>query len=132
MTAGNGLPPPKNVRPFWAHPFAAFAFSMAGLGFLLGQRAAQIQLVFLAITVVVFALIGASLSQWLVMVALFMACLATEALNTAIELLVDRVSPEISDFAKHAKDLGSFAVCCALLIFGGYGLRVVAEIMLLR
>lgn len=46
---------------------------------------------------------------------LFLMLLATEALNTAIEVIVDKVSPEISDMAKHAKDLGSFAVMCLLI-----------------
>ena len=45
---------------------------------------------------------------------LFLLLLAIEALNTAIEVLTDLVSPEWSQQAKHAKDLGSLAV--ALLI----------------
>lgn len=47
---------------------------------------------------------------------IFLLLLATEALNTAIEVIVDRVSPEISDMGKQAKDLGSFAVMAVLLI----------------
>jgi diacylglycerol kinase (ATP) len=43
-----------------------------------------------------------------------------EALNTAIEELVDRVSPELSQTGKHAKDLGSFAVFCMLVAAGLY------------
>jgi diacylglycerol kinase (ATP) len=43
-----------------------------------------------------------------------------EALNTAIEELVDRVSPEVSRTGKHAKDLGSFAVFCTLAAAGLY------------
>ncbi|WP_424540689.1 diacylglycerol kinase [Sinorhizobium medicae] len=30
-----------------------------------------------------------------------------EAVNTAIEEIIDRISPEVSDTGKHAKDLGS-------------------------
>lgn len=47
---------------------------------------------------------------------LFLILLATEALNTAVEVIVDKVSPEISDMGKQAKDLGSFAVMCALIM----------------
>ena len=49
--------------------------------------------------------------------------LATEALNTALEELVDHLSPDWSAFAKHAKDLGSFAVMCQVIgagLFAGY------------
>ena len=48
--------------------------------------------------------------------SLFLILLATEALNTAVEVIVDKVSPEISDMGKQAKDLGSFAVMCALIM----------------
>ncbi|WP_026942386.1 diacylglycerol kinase [Hellea balneolensis] len=47
---------------------------------------------------------------------LFLMLLATEALNTAVEVIVDKVSPEISAMGKQAKDLGSFAVMCALIM----------------
>ena len=45
-------------------------------------------------------------------VILFLILLAMEAINTAIEVIIDRVSPEISNTGKRAKDLGSFAVMC--------------------
>lgn len=54
---------------------------------------------------------------------LFCLLVAMEAINTAIEVVIDRISPEISKTGKHAKDLGSFAVMCALianLVFVGY------------
>ena len=47
---------------------------------------------------------------------LFLLLLAIEALNTAVEVIVDRVSPEISPMGKQAKDLGSFAVMSLLLV----------------
>ena len=50
-----------------------------------------------------------------------------EALNTAIEELVDRVSPEISVVGRHAKDLGSFAVFCLLCANGLFALYVVVK-----
>ncbi|MFO6463904.1 diacylglycerol kinase [Jannaschia sp. KMU-145] len=116
------MPPPKDAKPIWMHPVAATGYSLAGGRFLMRQRAAQIQLVMGAVTALLFLVVGVGPVQWGVMIALFLAGLATEALNTAIELLVDRVSPEISEFAKHAKDLGSFAVGCVLLVFVGHAL----------
>lgn len=46
---------------------------------------------------------------------LFLILLAVEALNTAVEVIIDRVSPEISPTGKRAKDLGSFSVMCLLV-----------------
>ena len=51
--------------------------------------------------------------------------LPPEAINTAIEELVDRISPEISTVGRNAKDLGSFAVFCLLLANGLYAAYVV-------
>lgn len=51
----------------------------------------------------------------------FILCLVTIALegfNSAIELIVDRVSPEYSEFAKNAKDVGSFSVCTLMIATG--------------
>jgi len=49
--------------------------------------------------------------------------IAVEAINTAIEVIIDKISPEISDTGKHAKDLGSFAVMCLLAVNGIYFLN---------
>ena len=55
---------------------------------------------------------------------LFLVLIAFEAINTAIEDIVDRISPEVSLTAKHAKDLGSFAVLCLLVANGALLARV--------
>jgi len=52
------------------------------------------------------------------------AAAVAEALNTAIEEIVDLVSPEWSLPAKHAKDLGSFAVFSMLCLNGIFALFV--------
>ncbi len=44
--------------------------------------------------------------------------LITELLNTAVEALADRVSPEYDVHAKQAKDMGSAAVLLALMTWG--------------
>lgn len=115
-------PPAKNTRPIWMHPVLATGYSLSGARFLMGQRAARIQVAMGAVTVVVFAAAGVSAGHWAVMAGLWIVGLGVEALNTAIELTVDRVSPEISEYGKHAKDLGSFAVGCALVVFVGHAL----------
>ncbi len=48
--------------------------------------------------------------------------MAFEAINTAIEEIVDRVSPEISEMGRNAKDLGSFACLCLILANAAYAL----------
>jgi diacylglycerol kinase (ATP) len=120
-------PPPKSTKGVARHLWGACGYSMAGGRFLFTQRAARLQAGMAAATAVAFALAGVGPVQWAVAAALFVTSLGVEALNTAIELTVDRVSPEISEYGKRAKDLGSFAVLCALVVFGGHALWAVAD-----
>lgn len=66
----------------------------------------------------IYASIGASLMIVVCAIILFLMLLAAEAVNTAIEEIIDRISPEFSETGKHAKDLGSFAVFCMLVANG--------------
>ena len=64
--------------------------------------------------VVVLVVFGASLPEVLGLLAIGLILIAVEALNTALEELVDHLSPGWSQFARDAKDLGSLAVACAI------------------
>jgi diacylglycerol kinase (ATP) len=64
--------------------------------------------------------IGAPVAHYLIFAVLMLLLFSVESLNTAIEEIVDRVSPEFSSAARNAKDLGSFAVFCLLLANGGF------------
>ena len=75
----------------------------------------------------IFALISARLAEYLTFIAVFLLVLCAEAVNTAIELNADKISPEQSDYARDTKDLGSFAVLCVLLVWLGYFVWVVAK-----
>jgi diacylglycerol kinase (ATP) len=57
----------------------------------------------------------ATLLQFVAFVVLALVLLAVEALNTAIEEIVDHISPDWSQTGKHAKDCGSVAVSFLLL-----------------
>lgn len=56
--------------------------------------------------------------------ALFALVMAVEALNTAVEVLTDRISPEWSTMARDAKDLGSLAAGLIVCVAGGFVLAV--------
>ena len=96
------------------HLFAAALYSFAGFRWMLGETAFRHELVAAVATLAAFAFAGVRAGDYVVQIGLLML-IAVEALNTAIERIVDRVSPELSLFAKEAKDLGSFAVFCLLV-----------------
>ena len=52
----------------------------------------------------------------IVLVLLILLLLMAELLNSAIETLSDRISPEIHPLAKIAKDAGSAAVCIVIIM----------------
>jgi diacylglycerol kinase (ATP) len=103
-----------------AHFFAAAGYSLAGLQRLSRESAFRQEVALVAGLLLLFLVFGASLPEILGLLAIGLALIAVEALNTALEVLVDHLSPGWSQFAKDAKDLGSLAVACtigALLIY---------------
>ena len=97
-----------------AHFFAAAGYSLGGLKRLAQESAFRQEVALIAGLLVLFLICGASLPEILGLLAIGLALIAVEALNTAIEVLVDHLSPGWSAFAKDAKDLGSLAVACVI------------------
>lgn len=105
-----------------AHFLAAAGYSLGGLQRLARESAFRQEVALVAGLLVLFVALGASLPEILGLLAIGLALIAVEALNTALEVLVDHLSPGWSQFAKDAKDLGSLAVACtigALVIYAG-------------
>ena len=65
-----------------------------------------------------------SSSEWLWIIASIGVVLITELLNTAIETLVDLISPEIHPKAKIIKDVAAGAVLIAAITAAGIGLVI--------
>lgn len=123
----DGVPPEKPGRKNgMTHLLAAAGYSAAGLRRLARETAFRQEAALGAVAVAVLALCGASVPALLGMAGLALLLVATEALNTALEVLVDHLSPGWSEFAKDAKDLGSLAVACVVGINGLYFIGVLA------
>lgn len=84
----------------------------------LHEAAIRQELLFLAATVVGCLYFDLGLVKALALIAAVLLVIAVELLNTAIETVVDLVSPEHHPLAGRAKDMGSAAVLCALIIAG--------------
>lgn len=105
---------PEAKKHGLAHLFAAGGYSMAGFKRALGESAFRHEIIFFVATLVLFIIVRATVAEFLGLAIVFLLMFGVEALNTAVEELVDRVSPEVSRTGKHAKDLGSFAVSCTI------------------
>ena len=105
---------PIKKKTGFSHLIAAATYSAAGARRLLGESAFRHELIAFVVAMAIFTILGASLFQYVAMAILFLLMIAFEALNTAIEVLVDQLSPGWSAWAKEAKDLGSLAVACVI------------------
>jgi diacylglycerol kinase (ATP) len=111
------------------HVLDAARYSLAGVRRLLGETAARLELWGAAAGGLALVWRGAHLWHWAVFALLVALVLAVEALNTAIEILTDHISPDWSQMAKDAKDLGSLAVGLMLAVTAGFLGLVVAGLV---
>lgn len=114
-------PTPRSIVPprgGLLHVIDAAGYSIAGLRRLWRETAARLEVGGAGIVAVAFLWCDAEIWQWLVAGFLLALVLVVESLNTAIEVLTDHLSPEWSQMAKDAKDLGSLAVGLLLLVAG--------------
>lgn len=89
----------------------SFGFAFAGIGAMLRtQRNAQIHTVATIVVVVAGWFFGVSTGEWIALILATALVLSLEALNTALEAVVDLVSPQPHPLAKKAKDVAAGAV----------------------
>jgi len=95
----------------------AFICSLSGLRFVFINEAAFRQELLLAVVLFPFAfIIGEDTIERLCLIGTLILLLVVEIINSAIEVIVDRISTDIHPLSKHAKDLGSAAVFLMLLM----------------
>ena len=99
--------------------YKAFTYSLSGFRLAFRDEAAFRQELALVLVLTVVCLI-LSLPDWLKIMILMshVIILIVELLNTAIESIVDKASPEFHPDAKKAKDAGSCAVLLSLILTG--------------
>ena len=89
------------------------------------EHNARIHLAAAFVVIVAAVALGAQRTDWLVLVLVISIVWITEALNTAIENLADKVSPQHDPLIGKAKDVACLAVAiasvsaviCGLLVF---------------
>ncbi|MBI5975749.1 diacylglycerol kinase family protein [Staphylococcus canis] len=91
-----------------------FKYAIHGCFTLLKKDANYLYHLIISIIVLIVATyLNLSSLQWLMLVLAIFLVLITEAINTAIEYVVDLITSEYHPFAKHAKDIGAFSVLLA-------------------
>jgi diacylglycerol kinase len=113
---------PRRRRPPGEHPplrraptfLRSLGYALDGIGYLFRtQRNAQIHAVAAALVFAAAWLFGISALEWLALLAAITVVIVAEGLNTAVEAVVDLVSPDYHQRARHAKDVAAGAVLLA-------------------
>lgn len=124
---GTGKPPFVKETGF-RHFVSAARYSWQGFLRVLQEAAFRQQLGGFVLGIVLLVAIGAAWQKVLIFAGLMVLLFAFEAVNTAIEELVDHLSPEFSTFGRNAKDLGSLACAFLIGLNAAYLVYVVAEV----
>lgn len=117
---------PNRNRSLPMQVLLSFRFAFAGLRLLALDRNMLVHVLAAAVTIGVGAWLKLSASEWalLVLTIVFVVCL--EAVNSAIEYVVDLASPEFNPLAAKAKDISAAAVLIA-----AFGAVVVGAVLFL-
>jgi diacylglycerol kinase len=91
------------------------SYAIEGLLTLLKERAFQLELLFIVPLLILLFFLDLTSIQKSIMTASLILILIVEALNTAVENVVDLVTQEWHELAKKAKDTASAAVFLSIL-----------------
>ena len=83
----------------------------------LKEEAFRVQVLLGLLFIPLAFLIATSYQQLLLLLLVYFLVMIVELLNTCIEIVVDRIGPELHELSGRAKDIGSAAVALSMFIF---------------
>ena len=90
--------------------FRSFGFAIGGIKVALKEQNLRFYLLSAIIVIILAILTGLTIIEWCIIIIVIFLVLAAEIFNTAIEKVVDLVSPNFHPLAKAAKDIAAGAV----------------------
>jgi diacylglycerol kinase (ATP) len=119
MNSDNPIAPLVPIKKTgMARVLSAFGYSMSGLKSGWHEPAFRQEALLAVVLLPAAWWLGQSWAEVVLLVALTVAVLVVELLNTAVESVVDMASPEWHALAKRAKDTASAAVLLSLVVCG--------------
>jgi len=109
----------------WGRLVNATRFSLAGLAAAYrDEQAFRLELLVLVVVVPAGLWLGKTGVQRALLIGSWCLVIVVELLNSAMEILTDRMWPEKNALAGRAKDMGSAAVFCAIVLSAAVWLLV--------
>ena len=103
----------------------SFRYAFAGIAAVIRrERNMKIHLTVTALVIVFGLIFGITRIEWLICIGLFGLVMALEAVNTAVECVVDLVTEEKRPLAKLAKDAAAGALLIAAICAAVIGLII--------
>lgn len=123
------------MMPDGRHPgfLESFSYAFAGLKEAVrGERNFKVMLLMGALAVVAGLVLRLDALSWVAVILMIGLVLCAEMINTAIECVVDHVTPEVHPLAKRIKDLaaGAVLVLSACVAVAGLVIYVRAALLL--
>ena len=91
---------------------------------MVSQRNMKIHMVMMGLVILAGWFFGISPQEWWTCIILFGLVIGMEMVNTAIEVVVDRITKEKDDMARKAKDAGAGAVLVVAIAAAVIGLWI--------
>ena len=111
----------------------SFLFAVQGFRFALRtERNIHVMLVTGALAILAGFLVGLDFASWCILLLCCGCVIGAELVNTAIETVVDLVSPEYHPLAGRAKDIAAAAVWALCVFVAIVGVIIFARALLLR
>ena len=112
---------------------ASFRFAFEGIVYAFRtQRNFKLHCTITAAIIVIGLWVGLPLEQWAILVVVMGVVFHAELVNTALEAVVDKASPEIHPLAKVAKDCAAASVLVAAIMAVVVGLLILGPKLLAR
>ncbi len=103
----------------------SFGYAINGIKTVFGKEAnMNIHLIITALVIICSFLFSISITEWMLCIICFGVVIGLEMMNSAIENLVDLVSPDKNIFAGRAKDIAAGAVLIAAISAATVGLII--------
>lgn len=103
----------------------SFKYAFKGIGSSLkSERNMKIHFAMMALVIIAGILLNISMWEWIICFILFGLVISLEMVNTAIEIVVDMISPEYNLKAGHVKDIAAGAVLVNAIVAFIVGLLI--------
>lgn len=118
---------PRHMASIWKRLVNATRYSLMGLrAAFRHEEAFRLEVLVLLFVVPAGLWMGKTCVQRVLLIGSWCLVIVVELLNSAIEALVDRTGLERDELAGRAKDMGSAAVFCAIVLAAAVWLLILA------